>query len=119
MFSCFKGVNNLQNVRNNDLFKQANHWTTFRAITEVFLIQCIGSILLEKVIYFTEEINRKHDALFEIRYNPHSAARNAEGQKLCFKFINDSSSCYRNAIAARQRRETRGSFTDTFIGTGC
>lgn len=32
-----------------------------------FLIQSIGSVLLEEVIYFTQKINCKHDALFEIR----------------------------------------------------
>lgn len=51
--------------------------------------------------------------------SPHSAARNALGEKLCFKFINDSSSCYRNAIAARQCLETRAPFMFTVRGAGC
>lgn len=51
--------------------------------------------------------------------SPHSAARNALGEKLCFKFINDSSSCYRNATAARQCLETRVPFMFTVRGAGC
>lgn len=51
--------------------------------------------------------------------SPHSAARNALGEKLCFKFINDSSSCYRNATAARQCLETRAPFMFTVRGAGC
>lgn len=119
MFSYLKGVNNLQNVRNNYLFKQATHWTNFRA-TRDFLIQCISLILIQKEIYFTLKINCRHDALFEIQHeSPHSAARNALGEKLCFKFINDSSSCYRNAIAARQCLETRAPFMFTVRRAGC
>lgn len=51
--------------------------------------------------------------------SPHSAARNALGEKLCFKFINDSSSCYRNATAARQCLETRAPFMFPVRGAGC
>lgn len=50
-----------------------------------FFIQCISSILLEKVIYFTQEINYKHDALFEIQYEPPFCRKKCLGGEAMFQ----------------------------------
>lgn len=84
MCSYLKGVNNLQNVRNNYLFKQATHWTNFRAIRD-FLIQCIGSILIQKEIHFTLKINCRHDALFEIQHEPPFCCKKRFGGEAVFQ----------------------------------
>jgi len=50
-----------------------------------FLIQCTGSILLEKVIYFTQEINCKHDALFAIQYKAPFCCKTCLGGESVFQ----------------------------------
>lgn len=51
----------------------------------IFLIQCIGSILIQKEIYFTLKINCRHDALFEIQHEPPSCCKQRFGGEAVFQ----------------------------------
>lgn len=56
----------------------------FRAIRD-FLIQRIGSILIQREMHFTLKINCRHDALFEIQHEPPFCCKKRFGGEAVFQ----------------------------------